>query len=124
MLCDETGLRNLSHPDELAIELAQGVLLIFRNSEQNDCLVGFPETPWHAHGNLIFVDGRGNCVEMDCLDLIAGLADGRILVCERSKRGAVAIADRWLIHKDFNGNLPILEPGESITVWRPKLVLD
>jgi exosome complex RNA-binding protein Rrp42 (RNase PH superfamily) len=83
-LCKEVGLCiGTSSPDELAIELAESVRMTFRNAVQDEnCLVGFNGTPWHTHGDFIFVDGHGNYVETDYLDVIAGLADGRILVCE------------------------------------------
>jgi hypothetical protein len=123
LLCEEIGLRSTSSPDELHIELAEGVRLTLQNAEKDeDCLVGFQATPWHTHGNFMFADGRGNYVETDYLDVIAGLADGRVLVCERSKLGAVA--DRWLVHRDYNDEFKYMEPGEHIAVWRPMLVTE
>ena len=121
-LCEEVGLRSsTSSPDELAIELTESVRLTFRNAGQDeDRLVGFNGTPWHTHGDFIFVDGRGNYVETDYLDVIAGLADGRILVCELSKSGV--IADRWLIHRDYNDEFKHMELGERISVWRPTTI--
>ena len=118
-LCEEIGLcSSASSPDELAIELAEGVRLIFRNVVRDeDCLVGFNGTPWHTHGNCTFVDGRGNYVEVDYLDMVAGLADGRILVCERLLSGE--IVERWLIHRDYNNEFTHMDPGEQIYVWRP-----
>ena len=120
-LCQEIGLRSdLSISNTLAIELAEGVRLLFQNAEHaDDCLVGFDGTPSHTHGDFTFVDGRGHYVEMDYLDVIAGLADGRILVCERSKLGA--IVDRWLIHRDYNNEFRHLAFGEQIRAWRPIL---
>ena len=120
-LCGQIGLRSgMSSADELTIELAEGVKLIFRNDERDDdCLVGFSGTPSHTHGDFTFVDGRGNYLEMGYLDVIAGLADGRILVCERSTSGA--LADRWLIHRDCNDEFKHMEPGEQLSVWRPAI---
>jgi hypothetical protein len=119
--CEEIGLRgDLLSPNALVIELAEGVRLIFQNLEpDDDCVVGFEGTPSHTHGAFTFVDGRGHYVEMDYLEVIAGLADGRILVCERSKLGA--IVDRWLIHRDYNDEFKHLVFGEQIRVWRPTL---
>jgi hypothetical protein len=121
-LCEEVGLRSgTSSPDELAIELAESVRLTFRNTGQDDdSLVGFNGTPWHTHGDFTFVDGRGNYVETDYLDVIAGLADGRVLVCELSRLGV--IADRWLIHRDYNDEFKHMELGEQITIWRPTTI--
>jgi hypothetical protein len=117
-LCQEIGLRATSSADEVAIELAAGVSLVFQNAEQDvDCLVGFNGTPWHVHESFTFVDGRGNYIEMDYLDVITGLADGRVLVCDRTELNDVA--DRWLIHKDHNNEFQHMELGEHITVWRP-----
>jgi hypothetical protein len=118
-LCKEVGLRSASSaPDGMAIELAEDVRLTFQNAgKDDDCLVGFNGTPWHTHGDFTFVDGRGNYVETDYLDVITGLVDGRILVCELSRLGVVA--DRWLIHRDYNDEFKHMEFGEKIAVWRP-----
>jgi hypothetical protein len=122
-LCGEIGLRSsMSSPDELAIELADGVRLTFKNLErEEDCLVGFNGTPWHTHGDFSFYDGRGHYVEMEYRDVIAGLADGRVLICERSVSGV--IANRWLIHRDYIDEFKYMEPGEQISVWRPRVAL-
>jgi hypothetical protein len=118
-LCEEMRLRSvMPSPDELSVELAEGVRLTFKNAErEEDCLTGFNGTPWHTHGDFTFADGRGNYVETDYLDVIAGLADGRILVCERSMLGV--IGDRWLIHRDYNDVFKYMELGEQIRAWRP-----
>jgi hypothetical protein len=48
-LCQEVGLPATSSPDEVEIELAAGVILVFQNAERDsDCLVGFNGTPWHT----------------------------------------------------------------------------
>jgi hypothetical protein len=120
-LCQEIGLRATSSAGAVAIELAAGVSLVFHNAEQDvNCLVGFNGTPWHVHDGFTFVDGRGNYIEMDYLDVISGLADGRVLVCERAKLNQVT--DRWLVHKDHNDEFQHMERGEHITVWRPTTV--
>jgi hypothetical protein len=117
-LCQEIGLRATSSADEVAIELAAGVRLLFRNAERDvDCLVGFEGTNWHCHGGFTFIGGHGYYIEMDYLNVVTGLADGTVLVCERTKLNEVT--DRWLIHKDFNSEFQYMNLGEHITVWRP-----
>src|SRR4051812_46316764 len=101
-LCQELGLRSsFRSVDLLAIELAEDCVLVFQNAERDeDCLVAFDGTPWHTHDVFVFVDGRGYHTEMDYLAVVSGLKDGRILVCERWLDSR--LADRWLIHRDFN----------------------
>jgi hypothetical protein len=102
--CEEIGLHSeLSTPNALAIELAEDVRLIFQNAEHDDdCLVGFNGTPSHTHGDFTFVDGRGHYVEMDYLDVIAGLADGRIRFYPRRCVGSQGVE---------RGVFPIFSPA-------------
>jgi hypothetical protein len=69
----------------------------------------------------MFVDGRGNCVELDYLNLLTGLKEGRVLIGEREV-GAVVV-DRWLIHSQCNDEFKYLEQGERIIVRRATLTL-
>ena len=94
--------------------LGQDALLQFQNAEDDkDCLVGFLGTPWHTHDNFMFA-GRGPCTELDYLDLVVALKDGRILICEQRVDGQTV--DRWLIHKEYNDEFRFLEEGEEIVV--------
>jgi hypothetical protein len=118
-LCQELGLRSSFRLDDLlAIELGKDCVLVFQNAERDeDCLIAFDGTPWHTHDVFVFVDGRGYYTEMDYLDVISGLKDGRILVCERWLEGR--LIDRWLIHRDFNDEFKYMDEKEEVRVRRP-----
>jgi len=117
-LCREVGLPSTSHADErVDIELRPGIVLRFQNAERDeDCLVEFPGTPWHTHDEFMFADGRGYYVELDYLDVLTGLTDGRVLICELRKNGQ--IMDRSLIHRDYNDEFKYMEEDEEIVVFR------
>jgi len=120
-LCRELGLRsNFRSDDLLAIELAEDCLLVFQNAERDeDCLVAFDGTPWHTHDVFMFADGRGYYTEMDYLDVVSGLKDGRILICELWMDGR--LIDRWLIHRDFNDEFKYMDEKEEVRVRRPMI---
>ena len=64
----------------------------------------------------MFCDARGNCIELDYFDLLSGLKDGRVLVCEREVEGRTD--DRWLIHSACNDAFKYLDEGERIMIRR------
>lgn len=64
----------------------------------------------------MFVDARGNYVELDYLNLLTGLKEGRVLVCEREVKGQMV--DRWLVHCEYNDEFKYLEKDERIIVRR------
>jgi hypothetical protein len=99
------------------IDLGRGAVLCFQNAErEEDCLIGFLGMPWHTHHNLMFADARGNYIELDYLNLLTGLKEGRVLVCEREVEGRTV--DRWLVHSEYIDEFKYLEEGERIIVRR------
>jgi hypothetical protein len=117
-LCNEIGLPARMHDEQcVEVDLGPSGLLCFQNAEDDeDCLIGFRETPWHTHDDLTFVNGRGHYIELNYLDLLTGLADGQVLVCERRQDGK--LLDRWPIHRDYNDLFKYMDAGEQITVRR------
>jgi hypothetical protein len=117
-LCGELGLSaHLRDERCVEVDLGPSGLLCFQNAEDDKhCLIGFRGTPWHTHDDLTFVDGRGHYIELDYLDLLTGLADGRVLVCERLQEGK--LLDRWPIHRGYNDVFKYMDAGEQITVRR------
>lgn len=116
--CREIGL-NGRMPDNSSLQVALGdeAVLCFYNAEQDeDCLMGFEDTPWHTHGDLMFSDHHGHFVELDPLNLLSGLCSGDVLICEQEVSGHVV--DRWLVHKVFNDELEYLSAGERLIVRR------
>jgi hypothetical protein len=116
-LCCEIGLSARMADQRVEVDLGQGAVLCFQNAErEEDCLIGFLETPWHTHDHLMFGDARGNYIEIDHLNLLTGLQDGRVLVCEREVEGRTV--DRWLIHSKYNNEFKYLQEGERILIRR------
>src|SRR5262245_3142527 len=110
-LCREVGLSVRVAAERVEVDLGQNAVLCFQNAEADeDCLIGFLGTPWHTHGDLMFTGARGHYIELDYLDLVVALKEGRVLVCERLVDGRVA--DRWLIHRDYNDEFKYVEEGE------------
>ena len=117
-LCREIGFSASMNTDSrVEIDLGRGAVLCFENEErEEDCLIGFLSMPWHTHDDLMFVDARGNYVNLDYLNLLTGLKEGRVLVCEREVQGRTV--DRWLVHSEYNDEFKYLEEGERIIVRR------
>jgi hypothetical protein len=117
-LCRETGMWVRMDADQrVEVDLGQGAVLCFQNAErEEDCLIGFLGMPWHTHDDLMFTDARGNYVELGYLDLVIGLKEGRVLVCEREVEGRTV--DRWLTHAQYNDEFKYLQQGERIVVRR------
>jgi hypothetical protein len=120
-LCREIGLSSRMSDDQgVEIDLGRGAVLCFENNENDDdCLMGFSDTPWHTHGHIMFADAQGSFVELEYLDVLVGLKDGHVLVCERMVSDHVA--DRWLIHHKYNDEFRYMEQGEQIVVRRAAL---
>lgn len=123
-LCREVGLSaRMESGQRVDIDLGQGAILCFQNAErEEDCLIGFLGMPWHAHDKLMFGDSRGYYVELDYLNLLTGLMDGRVLLCEQEVAGRTV--DRWLVHSEYNDEFKYLEEGERIIVRRAMLATD
>lgn len=97
-------------------------ILCFSNGAlEQDCLIEFKDssgtwTPWHHHDEFLATDRQGYFIELNYLDLLTGLKEGKVLVCERWKSGL--LEDRWLIHSEFNcdpniyGKVKSFESGE------------
>lgn len=117
-LCREVGLPARTEAGQrVDVDLGQDAILCFQNAErEEDCLIGFPDVPWHTHDNLMFADARGNCIELDYLNLLTCLKEGRVLVCEREVEGRTV--DRWLVHSEYNDEFRYLEQGERIILRR------
>lgn len=64
----------------------------------------------------MFADARGYCVELDYLDVVVGLKDGRVLICEQLMQDR--ITDRWLTHHECNDEFKYLKEDERLVVRR------
>jgi hypothetical protein len=117
-LCREIGLSARVPADQrVEVDLGQGAVLCFQNAErEEDCLIEFRETEWHTHDDLTFMDPRGHYIELDYLNVLTGLKEDRVLICEREVEGRTD--DRWLIHSVYNNELKYLEEGERLIIRR------
>jgi hypothetical protein len=115
-LCKELGLQfEIRSPVEIALHLGGAASLVFQNAErEDDCCRGFAGTPWHTHDKLICVDRHGSYAQLDYLEVIAGLADRTVLICELWRRGT--LSDRWLVHKDHVDEFRRLERNDEIRI--------
>lgn len=115
-LCREVGLRSTRRSaDEVAVQLESEVTLLFQNVPQDDdCLIGFEGTQWHTHDGLTCANQHGCYVELTYLDVVSGLANGTVLICELRTRGE--LTDRWLVHRDFVDEFRFLQDGEEIRI--------
>lgn len=120
-LGSEMGLAvNDVPPHQVDLVLEPGVVLVFRNlPESSDSLVGFEGFGWHFHGDLPCSDKRGRCVELSYLDIITGLADGSVLLCESVQDGQ--IRERCLVHRDYFDEIGPMEVGQEVRVRRIKV---
>lgn len=122
--CRETGLRaRMADDGTLEVVLGDSAVLCFQNFEnEDDCQMGFLDTSWHCHGDLMFSDPRGHYVELDPLNILEGLSTGDVLVCEQLIGGS--LADRWLIHKNYNDEFGHLRLGEQLVVRRAPVTVE
>jgi len=103
--------------NRLDVHLREDMVLAFYNLvDENDTLVGFDSTPWHAHGIVQFMTGENTYIECDELDILVGLGSGDLLVVSRYRDGE--LADRWLAHKDEPLDVTYIEAGEEMRVMR------
>lgn len=117
-LCDELGLIAIPSDTRLEIQLGERAILFFENFEdEQDGIMAFEGTPWHTHGDIMFADSCGLYIEWNCLDVVAGLKDGSVLVCELWRNGD--LQDRWLIHREFNDEVQHLMAGDEIRILTP-----
>ena len=103
--------------DTLEISIEPGITLCFVNHPNaEESLMAFKDTPWHVHGAIGFADNRGYHTEMEYPDVIRGILDGTILICERFLNGT--LVDRWLMHSAYADEFRWMEPSEEIRVKR------
>lgn len=115
-LCGDLGVNSVQRSvNEVVVCLEPGVNLLFQNfPEEDDCLIGFEGTQWHTHNNLTCSARDGRYVELTYLDIVSGLTDGTLLICELWVRGK--LTDRWLVHREYVDEFKHLQNGEEIRV--------
>jgi hypothetical protein len=115
-LCKELGYEKVeSRPDTVEVELYKNATLVFQNINNcTDSLMCFSGTPWHTHGDIMFSGKEGRYIEMNYLDVLSGVKEGKVLVCELLNNEV--LKDRYLVHKDLVDEFKYMEPGDEIRV--------
>ena len=117
-LCSENGLGCVRvEANQVDVFLGKDFVLSFSNlPKENDTLLAFKTTPWHAHGVVQFMTGDGTYVECDELDVLIGLITGELVVVSDFANGE--LRDRWIAHKNEKMDVCYLEPGVELVVSR------
>lgn len=82
--------------------------------DDEDTLVGFDGTPWHAHGIVQFCIGGASYIDCDELDILIGLGSGELVVISEFLHGE--LRDRWIRHRLEPLDLEQMEVGEELRV--------
>jgi len=116
--CIELGFRVIENSDDVVkIEVEKGVTLEFMNIDNNsDSLVGFSGTPWHGHGDLVFVVENGKYIELTPLDILQDLKLGRVLLLETWREGK--LEDRAILHSESEETFEYMQPGDEYRIRR------
>jgi hypothetical protein len=124
--CQELGFpSSISSNEKLEIKFSEHCVLVFWNYKSDgseaECIMGFKIEGFdesfnsHIHGNIVFSNGI-NYVEMNPLDILAGLKDGTVLICEVWRKGE--LDDRTLMHHKIDSTFEKMDKDEEIRVFR------
>ena len=103
----------------LHISFGQGVVLVFKNYAEPDgpdCLIAFEGSPWHQHGKLGLMKGEGYYIDLDELEVLQGIKEGKLVLGERLVDGE--LRRRWLTHVEEPQSLQYMEPKEELRFRR------
>lgn len=116
-LCAELGIEySFVEPARLEMRFACGASIQFVNLSATDALIGCPTTGWHVHKVLPCSDPQGYGIDIAYLDVVSGIADGTVLVCELYKNGK--LFERSLIHKKYADEFQYLDNGDEVRIRR------
>jgi len=101
--------------DEIEITLAPDCFLQFANlPDEDDTYVGFKGTPWHSHGNVMFMTSTNTCIECSEIEIIELIAAGILLIVTQLQAGE--LKDRWLSHREEPLDLRDLQPNDELRI--------
>jgi hypothetical protein len=104
-------------PEELRVRFGRDFTLCIANTEGGtDTYLGFSDGAWHTHGEAMFMTGPDTYLELDPVEVLAGLRAGDLLIGSRYVRGE--LKDRWIFHRKEKQDFQYFEDGESVTVRR------
>jgi hypothetical protein len=116
-LASELGLETRRvDPDRIDVHLGDAVLAFCNFPNDEDTLVGFDGTPWHAHNVVVFMTGESSYIQCDELDILIGLGAGELVIVSKYVNGI--LRDRWLAHREEPLRMRYIEPGEELRVSR------
>jgi len=115
-VCAEHKMRfDRISPHEVEITLEPDCVLFLANLiEEDDTMIGFKNTPWHTHDELIVMDSENTSIELGEVEVVRSLATGVLLVVSRWVDGT--LTDRWLAHRDEKFDLKYIEPLEELRI--------
>lgn len=106
--------------NRVAVELGEGVVLVFVNGgSEDDSYVGFEDVGWHYHDDLTRVDRSGCEVELGYMDVLIGLAEGRVPLCEHWRQGE--LRERSLVLRDFVDEFHYLREDDEVRIRRARV---
>lgn len=101
--------------NEIEVILEPECILQFANLiEEDDTIIGFKNTPWHSHDELMLMTGDDTWTELSEVDVITSLAAGTLVVVSQWIDGK--LHDRWLAHRDEKLDLKHLQPLEELRI--------
>lgn len=89
--------------------------MFYDAEEKDDAMAGLGAPHWHGDLSL-FVEPGHSPAEFNCLDVVAGIKDGSLLVCETWRKGV--LHGRELVHRDFVDEFRWIPEGEEIRIRR------
>ena len=103
-------------PDQLLIELSDGISLQILAPPDDEIIVGFLALPWHFHGTLCLEINEDEYLYVTVDDLLLLLRTGEALIVEQLVESQ--LEDRWIVHKNRPLELKYIEPEEVLLVRR------
>jgi hypothetical protein len=117
ILCSTLGFPGVQDDHSIDITLADNAVLNFANLvEDSDSIIGFRDTPWHFHDQLMLMTGASTYIELDELELLQSIRAGDVVIISRYQFGV--LEDRWLAHKLEPLDIQHIEQGEELRVLR------
>lgn len=116
-LCEQLGIEcSLVEPEKLQMRFVCGATIEFANLPSTDAMIGCPDTGWHVHEVLPCSDPQGYGINIDYLNVVSGIADGSVLVCELYTNGS--LITRSLVHKKYVDEFQYLDSGDEVKIRR------
>lgn len=116
--CRTEGLRfERSSAEEIRVHVCKDSQLCFANTEGGtDTYLGFTDSAWHSHGDLMLMIGPDTSIELGPVEVLAGLKSGELLIATRHIDGK--LKDRWIFHRKEEQDFQYMGPNESVCIQK------